>query len=222
MFDQSRDRFAVIVAAGSQADEDAFYAPLIAQATCTVAADAGLRVFYRLGVRPDIFIGDGDSVGGEEWQWAQQTGVPTQTFPREKDATDTQLALDFLLDRGERNIRLLGGIGSRLDHTLANVYLLVYADERDARLRLCHPRHQVQLVTPERSVELHGASGDLVSIVPISETLTGVEASGFRWNLCNATLRRGTTVGVSNYLTAGHAQVSIKTGMALVMKVKES
>jgi thiamine pyrophosphokinase len=214
-------RFAVIVAAGSTLDEDVFYRRFISDGAYSVAADAGLKVFHRLNILPDLFIGDGDSVGSAEWQWAQRHQVPAQKFPCDKDATDTQLALDFLLQRGDRDIYILGGIGSRLDHTLANLYLLTYAHERHARVTLYHPYHNVHLLTPEQPLTLHGDKGDLVSLLPVTDSITGVVAQGFRWNLTAATLYRGSTVGVSNYLVGEEASVSLATGLAFVMKVKE-
>ena len=211
----------VIVAAGSIPAEDNFYRPLITQAPRRIAADAGLRVFFRLDILPDLVVGDADSVAELEWNWALQHQVEIRKFPTDKDATDTQLALEILIEQGEPRIILLGGIGNRLDHTLANLYLLNYAYERGVVLTMIHPQHEIELVTPEHAVTLHGTPGDLVSLLTLTDTLEGVQMEGLRWNVASGSLRRGSSMGISNYLVQSTAKITTQKGLAFVMKVKE-
>lgn len=212
---------AVIVTGGTTPDQDYFYRPFIKQASYNIAADVGLGVYFRLGITPDLLIGDMDSLGDEEFQWAEQNDIPVQTFPEEKDATDTQLALDVAIKMQKSEIFILGGIGSRLDHTLSNLYLLNYASERGVNARLLHPNHHVQLLTPGYMVQVQGRPRDLVSLIPISDILRGVTTTGFHWNLDNASIERGSTIGISNYLEQERGTFSLTQGFAFVMQVRE-
>lgn len=211
----------MIVAAGSVPGEDEFYRPLLQGASYRIAADGGLRVFFRLGILPDLWVGDGDSVDSAEWEWAQLHHVPFQKFPCDKDATDTQLALDIALARGAKTIYILAGIGSRLDHTWGNLYLLEYADKKGARCVAINPSHEIELLTPEFPVVLAKRPQEFVSLLPITEAVGGVTMCGFRWNLTSAVLQRGSTLSISNYIVEAKATITIQTGMALVMRVRE-
>ncbi len=210
-----------IMAAGSTADEYEFYRTFLSQANYKIAADGGLRVFYHLQILPDLCVGDCDSVEKAEWAWAQQNHVPAQQFSPEKDSTDSELALDIAIAMKPQEIWLLGGIGSRLDHTLGNLYLLEYAYEHNATVVLMNAWHTVRLLTPLHPLNIVGAPGEIVSLIPITKTLDGVTLKGLHWELQDATLHRGPTLCLSNKLEKMQATMSLKHGLAFIIQAKE-
>jgi thiamine pyrophosphokinase len=216
-----KEDFVVIVAAGSDACEDIFYLPFIQEASYKIAADAGLRVFSRLHLVPDLLVGDADSLTSAEWKWAKEQAIPIKKFPREKDVTDTQLALDIAIEKGKSDIRILGGIGTRLDHSLANLYLLIYGYEKNTRVSLLNPWHEVYLLSPEFPCKIKGDAGDIVSVLPATHEIHGLTLEGFHWNLTRFSLKQGLSLGISNYLEGQEGMLSLEKGLAFVMKVRE-
>ncbi len=210
-----------IMAAGSLPDEYNFYRQYLENTNYKIAADAGLNVFYTLNIIPDLWVGDGDSVGNAAWQWAEQNNIPIRKYSCDKDSTDTEIALDIAITQHPQQILILGGIGSRLDHTLGNLFLLEYAYEKGANAILINPWHTVQLLTPSSPVEISGKPGDTVSIIPITKTITELNLEGFHWPLSHATLQRGPTLAISNKLEQPTAKVFLKDGLAFIVQAKE-
>lgn len=212
---------AAIVAGATAPDEDPFYRPFLKQASYKIAADAGLNAYHRLGILPDVLIGDLDSVSEESYRWAEQNNIPVQTFPEQKDATDTQLALDIAIKMQYGEIFILGGMGKRLDHALGNLFLLYHAFQKGVSARLIDPLHHVQLLTAGFVVQIQGRPRDLVSLIPISDVVRGVSMKGFHWNLENTTVERGSTLGISNYLEQEQGSISLTQGFAFVIQSRE-
>lgn len=211
----------IIMTGGSTPQQDSYYRAFLQETSYLITADSGLKVCFRLQIVPNLFIGDADSVAHSELLWAQEQGAIIKKFPPEKDATDTQLALDFLINNRHDTIHILGGIGSRLDHTLANLYLLLYGYEQGATVVLINHNHKIQLLSNKQTLKLTGCPGDLISILPITETLSGLTIEGCRWSMNKGALRRGPAQGVSNYLLAQNGTISLQQGLAFVMQVKE-
>lgn len=210
-----------MVAAGLTHEEDSFYRAFIEHAFCNIAVDGGIGLFFRESIVPDYLIGDLDSLKQSEYEWAKENSVKIQTFPREKDATDTQLALKFALDMSPDIIYIFGAIGSRLDHTLANIYLLKYSINESSKVIIINPWHEIQLLRPGKDIIISGEKGELISVIPISQCIEDLSIKGCKWELENAVIYQGNSIGVSNYLKENSASFSVGSGECLVIKVKE-
>lgn len=195
-----------IMAAGSPPAEYEFYRTYLEQAAYRISVDGGLKVYHRLQILPHLMVGDGDSTPPGLLAWVQENHVPNQKFPVEKDATDTELALDIAISKAPDQIWILGGIGSRLDHTLGNLGLLEYAHTKKADAVLISPQHEVHLLTPSRSLTIPGTAENLFSVIPITSCLEGLCLHGFHWNLDHATVYRGHTLTISNRLEIAPAK----------------
>lgn len=210
---------AILVAAGSQPIEDNFYKTYLEEQCYKVAIDGGIAVFYRLNIIPDYFLGDFDSADHDSIEWCKKNKVSFAQFPCDKDSTDTQLALDYVIQKGYKEILILGALGTRLDHSLANIYLLKYAHEHNVNAKIYHPNHTIQLITPKSSVivskELEHTL--IFSLIPITPTLQGLTMKGFRWNLNNILVKQGSTLNLSNYLTDNQGTIELSDGYALLI-----
>ncbi|HEU4797285.1 MAG TPA: thiamine diphosphokinase [bacterium] len=180
-----------------------------------ICADGGLRAARRVGVRPDVAIGDFDSASRAIVGWARSAGASIITHPVEKDKTDAELALAYAVKRGAREIEFFGALGGRLDHLLANVGLLISAAERGARLRIVDGKTEAFLA--QGRTALDARRGDLVSLLSLSRRSSGITTKGLKYPLRNATLRAGSTLGISNEIVSLPASVTVGAGRLLLV-----
>lgn len=176
-----------------------------------IAADGGLRFLDALGLQPHLVIGDLDSILPERVVALRVAGVPVQQFPARKDETDLELALNIACAAEVRETIILGALGGRWDHTLANLLLLAHPRFAPARIRLLDGHQQLYLVHGQASIT--GRPGDVVSLVPLSGDVAGITTEGLDYPLTNGTLLFGSPRGISNVLTATTATVRVNRGL---------
>ena len=198
-------------------DDYAAFAPWIAADDYLVAADGGARHCLALGLRLDAVVGDLDSLEVAEVEQLAAAGVLIERHPVAKAQTDLELAIEFALHQGATEILLMGAVGDRLDQTLANLLILAQR-EWPATLTLIERNQLAQLVRPGQTLTLQAQIGDTVSILPVSDTVTGITYTGMRYPLTNATLHLGSTRGISNEVAAPPATITITTGRLLVIQ----
>jgi thiamine pyrophosphokinase len=191
-----------------------------------VAADGGVRHGDALGLRINVWVGDGDSVDPADLAALDAAGTEVRRVPTEKDQTDTELAVGRAIDIGVKRLVILGALGgSRLDHGLANVGLLwsprlygveaVLYDDRATRISLI-AAPDIAGLPVERSFT--GRVGDLVTLLPIGGPARRVTTANLRYPLAGEDLEAGRTRGVSNVRTAVVARVGLESGRLLVIE----
>ncbi len=206
----------VIVAAGDLTLSPDGRDPL-AGADLIIGADGGADTLLAAGVMPQAFVGDLDSLSPQGRRRLEEGGCELIVHPVEKAETDTELALRLAVERGADEIVVLGALGgARLDHTLANVLLLASPFLEGVSVRIVDERHEVFLVRGE--AEVRGKEGDLVSLIPLSPEVTGIDTSGLYYPLAQGTLLLGPARGVSNVLTQPVARVRVGQGKLLVIR----
>lgn len=185
-----------------------------------IAADGGAGHLRGMGLTPHVLIGDLDSLTSEQVATLQQSGVHILRFPPEKDETDLELALRFAVDQGCTVLRILGGLGNRIDHTLANLFLLDLPILRQLDARLDDGREEVFLI--RSSAEIIGAPGETVSLLPLGQAASGVVTEGLRYPLRGETLQPERSRGVSNELVAGRASVRLEHGTLICVHTRQA
>lgn len=185
-----------------------------------VAADSGVDLAQRLGAAPDVVVGDLDSASPEGLRRAVDAGAEVQRHPRDKDATDLELALRFAAATGTRRIVLVGGEGGRLDHLLGNALLLASPALDGIEVRWHLDGTTVHTVRPSTPAVVEGASGDLLSLLPVGGPARGVRTAGLRWALHGDTLSPGSTRGISNELVTPRATIAVDEGVLLAVHTR--
>ena len=173
-----------------------------------IAADAGYR---QLGnVKADYVVGDFDSLGYEP------EGERILRHPAEKDDTDTLLAVKLGLSLGYRVFVLLGGVGGRLDHTLANIQTLAYLHGRGAKACLVGDTETITMLEGG-TLRFRAGLSSVVSVFAYGERATGVYERGLAYPLTDATLTDDFPLGVSNAFTGAPAEIAVGQGRLLVL-----
>jgi thiamine pyrophosphokinase len=206
--------YTVVVASAPDLDI-ARYESHIRAAELLVAADGGALPLLRAGIVPHAAIGDMDSIDAAGLAELEARGIDLRRFPRDKDETDLELALLYAAAAGATSIDILGALGGRWDHTLANVALLALTELRGRRVRLLADGQTLFLVRD--SATLEGRAGDTISLLPLAGDARGVTTRGLRYPLDDATLSFERARGVSNVLLDPPGHVSLREGLLLVV-----
>lgn len=210
-------RTAVVVAGGDPVDGS--LRALLPDDALVVAADSGLHHAAVLGLVADIVVGDLDSVDAGALHAAEVAGARVERHPEAKDETDLELAVGVALREGARRVVVVGGAGGRLDHFLANAFLLASPALASVEIEAFFAGARVQVTHGGRpAVELHGRSGSLVTLLPVCGAAEGVVTEGMLYPLRGEVLRPGTTRGVSNVLVDPVATVALAIGTLLVVQ----
>lgn len=164
-------------------------------ADLVIAADSGLHHALDMGVTPGLVIGDLDSADPDLVSSAERAGAEVIRYSADKDQTDLELALGTAVERGADELVVIGGLGGRLDHLLANCALLAADRWAPQRVRLIDATASLWVVRGERNLVLRP---DAVVTLLAYGGSANVSTTGMRWDLREATLTAGSSWGVSN------------------------
>ncbi len=186
-----------------------------------IAADHGLIMADRLNIPLDYIVGDFDSVPEEILKKYREASVPIKTFPTEKDKTDTQIAIELALMHDPGAIDLVGAMGSRMDHTLGNLHLLMLPMQLKVEAFLLDRRNKISLRQSSFTISKAGQYGDFVSLLPFTGEVKGLTLSGFRYPLEHITMMPGNSLGISNEIQEEEARVELSEGILIVCETRD-
>ena len=178
-----------------------------------IAADGGALHLLRMGVRPDLFVGDFDSIDS-----AGDAPVVLR-HPVEKDDTDTALAVRAGEARGYREFFLYGALGGeRFDHSVANLQLLLSCAKRGLSVTIVSGKQRTRVLREGEKMTFSADARGYVSVFAFGGDARGVTLSGLKYPLTDATLSPDAPLGVSNELTGKAAEISAAEGYLLVIR----
>ncbi|MBE0451299.1 MAG: thiamine diphosphokinase [Clostridia bacterium] len=186
-----------------------------------IGVDGGISFLRELDISPSQLLGDFDSVSGLEEYLELWPDVVCDKFPSEKDETDAELAMDQMLEKGVDEVLIIGGFGGRLDHLMANVFLLDRV--KSIRAYMIDDINCLQIIKGpyETTIWKDTLFGKYISIVPLDAHIEGVDLRGFKYPLSNAKIDFSETIGISNELMGDKGTVSLKSGKALLIQSKD-
>ncbi len=196
-----------------------------AGAALTVGADGGATKAWAAGLRPDLVVGDADSLDAAGRAGLEAAGIPLELAVAAKDESDLELAALAALARGATRITVLGALGGpRFDHALANAWLLAHPALAGRAMVLLDATTRIRLLDAgagPASADLEGRAGDLVSLFPLGDA-AGVETQGLAYPLRDEPLSVGPARGLSNVRTGTRARVALRAGRLVIVEIHPS
>jgi len=205
-----------LVIAGGDAPTPLELGVVARAADLVIAADSGIGHALALGLTVDVVVGDLDSADPVHVETAAAAGTHVDRHPVDKDMTDLELALCLARDRGARSVTVIGAGGGRLDHLLANLLLVAHDEFADLHVDAVAADARVTVVRGTRT--LLGATGSVVTLLPVGGPASGVTTRGLRWTLTDDVLLPAATRGVSNEIATSPVTVTVTTGVVLAIQ----
>ena len=178
-----------------------------------IAADGGQNRAREFGLQPDCVIGDFDSTTLNE-----DFDCLYITYPAEKDLTDTEAALTHALEKGCRNVILLGGMGGRLDHTMGNIGLLDKYYSVFDHMKFIDGKNKMELLKDSGRTLKRDARYKYFGLVSLNAEAFGIDIRGARYELTGASLERASTLGVSNEFSEDTVEIYVREGTLLIVR----
>lgn len=211
----------IIVSNGNISDYS-FYNGIFDNSDYIICADGGAKHLIKMNVIPNVIIGDLDSIDEDDKRIFIEKSVEFHKFPADKDASDTELALDFALSRNASEVVFIGAIGSRMDHSIANITLLKKLLDNNIKGKVINEYNEIYLLNNKNNqITLHGEKEDYLSIIPLSNIVKGINLSGFKFPLKDAEISIGSSLGISNEFNSDIVRIEIKEGLLLVIKARD-
>lgn len=185
-----------------------------------IAVDKGLETIDYLKLEPQYILGDFDSVNTKILEKYKTQNIKIIKLNPEKDLTDTHSAIDLALEIKSTEITILGAIGTRLDHTMANIHVLKQALDKNIKAKIVNEKNEIELIDKEIIIKKDD-NYKYVSIIPLTTNVTGITIEGMKYIINDYTLSIGDSLGVSNEQIDKEAKISIKTGILVVIKSKD-
>lgn len=178
-----------------------------------IAADGGQNRAREFGLQPDCVIGDFDSTTLDE-----DFDCIYITYPAEKDLTDTEAALTHALEKGCRNVILLGGMGGRLDHTMGNIGLLDKYYSSFDHMEFIDGKNRMELLKDSERTLKRDARYKYFGLVSLNAEASGIDIRGAKYELTGASLERASTLGVSNEFKEDTVEICVQEGILLIVR----
>lgn len=174
-----------------------------------IAADGGARHCRKLGIKPDLIVGDMDSI--DSLTELALAGITKILLPKEKNITDTECAIDEALRRKFSQVTILGGVGGRIDHTIGNIALVA---KYTGKVALVTKEGLLIGLSSSHECKLNGPVGSIVSIVPWGENVK-VQTNGLKYPINNEVIKIGSR-GISNEISESSSSIYVTSGTILL------
>ena len=203
-----------VIVGGADINNYAFIREKLCADDYVIFCDSGLKHLENLQVQPSLIVGDFDSHENPHLD------VETIVLPCEKDDTDTVFAVKEAIKRGFNDFLLIGVVGARLDHTLGNVYILLYLDSLEKKGCIIDDYSEMEIIS-DKPVSVSDRYS-FFSLLNITGCAKGITITGAKYPLVDGEITCEYQYGVSNEVSPGQvAVVSVKEGKLLLIKIRK-
>lgn len=190
-----------------------------------IAVDGGLSAANLLHVRPDVVVGDFDTVSPDILKEYEESGAgQVIRLDPMKDDTDTQYGAKLAIDMGAKELHIIGGNGGRADHGLANIYILKMAYELGVKAYMYDEINKIYVISGHCILKRDTAYGKYISFIQLEGPALDVTMKGFVYNVEHFDFDTGKEyrLGVSNEFAGEEAEINIGQGMFIVTEISKN
>lgn len=205
----------ILIITGGKAEKESIIKEAASLADYIICADGGAKSAFKLGVKPDIIIGDFDSISSRLIKKALFQGITIQKHSPCKDKSDLELAVDYALSLKPLEITIVGALGRRPDHTLFNIFLLKKAFCKEVPARILSSEWEIFLIS--KKAVIRGKKNFILSLIPLEGDCHGICLKGVKYTLRNESLASGNTRGLSNIILSEKAEIKLRSGILIAM-----
>ena len=205
----------VAIVSGGTAPSERLVRNYLEKVDFIIAADRGSECLYNYGIIPDLLLGDFDSVKKEILVKIKAQIKEVLEFPPEKDYTDTEIAIIEAIKRGAKKIYLFGAIGSRMDHTLGNIGLILTTKKRGATLEIIDDNNRLYL--GEKKMKLFGEYGENISFHALCDKVKSFKIRGAKYNLETYDISLLDPRAICNEFVGTPIEISYEEGELLIL-----
>lgn len=188
-----------------------------------ICADGGANYAMQHKIIPDVIIGDLDSISPDVQQYLQSRKTLFIPYPKEKDFTDTELALQYALKQSIDQIIIVGIMGDRFDHLFANIMHIAHIAKNSQpakEILIMNGNQEIFIINKQKNIV--GKKNDLLSLIPLRDNCKKITTKGLKYQLDTEDLPLGSTRGISNVFMQEDVSIYISDGSLLAIHTKES
>ena len=205
----------VIIISGGNPPSKELLNTEIREDTFLIAADSGANCLYQYNVKPNLLVGDFDSIDKEVLRYFKEKSCEIDSYPPEKDFTDTEIALRKAIDMKPKEIVFLGCTGCRVDHLLGNIGMLKICLENGLNACIKDENNNVKLTNT--STLLNGNAGDIFSVQSYGDEVVGLTIECAKYPLNNYSLKIGQSITISNEFASPQVSLKFKSGTLMII-----
>lgn len=208
-----------IIVSGGKAPSKQLLLNEIKNSNLIIGADKGCEVLYNYNIFPNYILGDFDSADKDIIKAMEVSGCEKNKYKKEKDFTDTEIAFNLAVEKGAKEIVLLGGTGTRYDHSLSNLGLMLKALKMSIILKIIDDNNIIFLT--DKSMILKGNKGDTISFHAYCECVKNLNICGSKYDLINYDLYLGDGLTTSNEFIGNDIKITFDSGILMVLYTKD-
>ena len=185
-----------------------------------IAVDKGLETLDILNINPNYVVGDFDSIDKTILRKYENTQIDIIKLNPEKDLTDTHSAINLAIGLKSKKIIIIGAIGTRLDHTIANIHILKLAIDKGINIKIINETNEITLIN--NSIKIYKDQNyKYISLIPLTTTVENITLKGFKYPLTKRTLYIGDSLGISNEQLQQEGEIQLEKGILILIRSKD-
>jgi thiamine pyrophosphokinase len=194
-------------------ENDEFIKGLMSKEDFILAVDGGFNHIKRLGLTPNLILGDFDS---SEYKMALESTGKIQKYDSDKNTTDGEIAIDYVVENNFDKVIIVGALGNRIDHMLSNISMLEKLSDAGISGKIMSYKNEVSFLTDE--LVLYRGKYKYFSVLSITDMVSGLSIKNSRYDLDDSDLHRSESLCISNEFLGETVNISLKKGKAIVIK----
>ncbi|MCR1951495.1 MULTISPECIES: thiamine diphosphokinase [unclassified Clostridium] len=208
-----------VIVSGGKAPSKELLLNEIKDAHLIIGADKGCEVLYKYNISPNYILGDFDSANKDIIKAMEVLDCEKLKYKKEKDFPDTEIAFNLAIEKGASNIVLLGATGTRYDHSLSNLGLMLKGLKKSICTKIIDDNNKIFLT--DKSIVLKGNKGETVSFHAYCEVVKNLNINGAKYNLLNYDLYFGDGLTTSNEFIGNDIEVTFDNGILMVLYTQD-